>query len=202
MKNFIWDFDGTLFNSYPHISKAFCMMLDNHNREYDEKEVTDALLVNFQYAFDKYSLTESEIKEFRAYTDTVELKPEIMPYPDAEKILKYVAGHNGVNYIYTHRNTDTLVFYLKRYDMLKYFKAYVTSDYGFQKKPSPDGIEYIIKEYQLDKNATIMIGDREIDALSGKNADIYGGLVKRDGRLENTKADYVFKTLDDVMTLI
>ena len=30
MKNFIWDFDGTLFNSYPHISKAFCMMLDNH----------------------------------------------------------------------------------------------------------------------------------------------------------------------------
>lgn len=87
MKNFIWDFDGTLFNSYPHISKAFCMMLDNHNREYDVKEVTDALLVNFQYAFDKYSLTESEIKEFRAYTDTVELKPEIMPYPDAEKII-------------------------------------------------------------------------------------------------------------------
>lgn len=113
-----------------------------------------------------------------------------------------MSEHNGVNYIYTHRNTDTLVFYLKRYDMLKYFKAYVTSDYGFQKKPSPDGIEYIIKEYQLDKNATIMIGDREIDVLSGKNADIYGGLVKRDGRLENNKADYVFKTLDDVMTLI
>ena len=47
-----------------------------------------------------------------------------------------------------------------------------------------------------------MIGDREIDVLSGKGAGIYGGLVKRDGRVENTKADYVFTTLDDVMILI
>ena len=178
------------------------MMLDNHNRDYDQKKVIDALLVNFQYAFDKYAITESEIKEFRAYTNTVELQPEIMPYPDAEKILKYVSEHNGVNYIYTHRNTETLVFYLKRYDMLKYFKAYVTSDYGFQKKPSPEGIEYMLKEYQLDKNSTIMIGDREIDVLSGKGAGICGALVKRDGKVENTEADYVFNRLDDVMILI
>ena len=40
-------------------------------------------------------------------------------------------------------------------------------------KPAPDAIRYLLDEFQLDPAETIMIGDREIDILSGKNAGIH-----------------------------
>ena len=41
---------------------------------------------------------------------------------------------------------------------------------NFPSKPAPDAVEWICGTYGLDKGETMMIGDREIDVLSGKNA--------------------------------
>ena len=53
------------------------------------------------------------------------------------------------------------------------FTGFVTRENGFPMKPAPDAIRYLLDEFQLDPAETIMIGDREIDILSGKNAGIH-----------------------------
>ncbi len=203
MKNFIWDFDGTIFNSYPHITKAFSMVLDKRNEEYDLKEVRVALEVTFLNAFEKYSFTKNEIAEFHKNTAIVELEPIIEPYTNTCEILKYIVEKGGTNFIYTHRNRESLEYYLKKYEMDKFFEYYVTnSDECFASKPSPDSVEHIVEKFGLSKQDTIIIGDREIDVLSGINAGISSGLIIFDKPEPDTAANYVFQDLLSIKKLI
>jgi uncharacterized protein (TIGR01440 family) len=60
--------------------------------------------------------------------------------------------------------------------MDKYFAGIVDSTMHFPGKPAPDAVEHICRNYKLDKDQTVMIGDREIDVLSGVNAGVHGCL--------------------------
>ena len=71
---------------------------------------------------------------------------------------------------------------------------------NFASKPSPDAVNWICETYNLDKSETIMIGDREIDVLSGKNAGTYGCLfTKKDG--VDSAADYIIKDIIEVLDI-
>ena len=48
--SYIWDFDGTLFDSYPHTSAAFEAILDRDHIPYDHKTVLDCLMVTYKKA--------------------------------------------------------------------------------------------------------------------------------------------------------
>ena len=43
---------------------------------------------------------------------------------------------------------------------------------GLQKKPSPDGVERILKQLQIEKGETVYIGDSEVDVATAANAGI------------------------------
>ena len=88
---------------------------------------------------------------------------------------------------------------------VKYFDDFVTAEHNFPHKPAPDAILYLIKKHNMNLNETIMIGDREIDVLSGKNAGIQACLFTQGNtdiqyikQIKNTKADYV---AGDMLTL-
>ncbi len=202
MKNFIWDFDGTLFDSYPHITNAFCAILNKYKIKHNQNEVSLALQISHDYAYEKYSLTSVQIKEFKVLSNNCEFKPLIVPFSETKEVLKYIGDNFGENYIYTHRDNETLLFYLNKYDLVKYFKDFITFDDGFERKPSSEAIEFLLKKYNLNKDETIMIGDREIDVLSGINAKINGGLISFNNETVNTKANYYFNSLKDIKSLI
>ena len=44
-ENFIWDFDGTLFDSYPHTAQALALALKDSGREIDIKEAEKLLRI-------------------------------------------------------------------------------------------------------------------------------------------------------------
>ena len=48
----------------------------------------------------------------------------------------------------------------------------MTSLHGFERKPSPAGINYFIEKYNLDRNNTYYVGDRPMDILCADNAHI------------------------------
>lgn len=45
------------------------------------------------------------------------------------------------------------------------------------RKPSPSMIKRMIKDYKVDIDSSWMLGDKDIDAICGKNAGIKGGIV-------------------------
>ena len=68
---------------------------------------------------------------------------------------------------------------------------------NFPSKPAPDAVEWICGTYGLDKGETMMIGDRELDVLSGKIAGVYGSLFTRKENVA-TAPDFIIGDIAEV----
>lgn len=208
-KNYIWDFDGTIVDSYPHILAAFCEVLaeDGILDRYNSDEIYGYLRVSFGAALRFTGITREQYDRFSEKHHRIgddEIEPKVTLYRDAEKVLKAVCNGGGRNYIYTHRNY-TVKYYLEKFGLQKYFSGMVTSEDGFPSKPAPNAVLSIMEKNSLDPGETIMIGDREIDGLSGRNAGIASALVNFPKVLpggevtaEVSTLDYVCDTLTDL----
>jgi phosphoglycolate phosphatase-like HAD superfamily hydrolase len=52
------------------------------------------------------------------------------------------------------------------------FRDLISGDDGFPKKPDPAGIEAIVKRNDLDKDVSMVIGDRAVDIEAGRLAGL------------------------------
>ena len=174
--SYIWDFDGTLCDSYPHIIKAFEKTLERHGIPYDHETVTEKLYLHFGVAAKEYNLTKAQFDEFFDLAFQIPYRPFVTVYPGAAAVLRAICENGGKNYLYTHRDRSAWT-YLKLFGLDKYFSGGVDCTMHFPDKPKPDAIAFIINQYGLDKEKTLMVGDREIDVTAGKNAGCDGCLL-------------------------
>ncbi len=198
MQNYIWDFDGMLFDSYPHIATAFVKALADFGKTADYDEAKALLEITFATAYDFYGTTDEEKAVFRKYEHTYELKPLALPFENTYKTLEALFDNGKKNFLYTHRGHESSQYYLEKYDLKKFFTAFVDSSMNFPSKPSPDAVEWICNTYGLDKSETVMIGDREIDVLSGINAGTHGCLFTKKDNVQS-EADFIIKDISEVL---
>lgn len=55
---------------------------------------------------------------------------------------------------------------------MDYFTEIVTTANGFARKPDPEGVNYLVEKYQLDKASTYYVGDRTLDVDVAFNSGI------------------------------
>lgn len=184
-----------LFDSYPHITRAFAKMMKEDGIDIDEPAVQKMFEINFDTVFKHFGTSEEQKERFRKYEHDFCLEPLAVPFSNTIETLKETA-HIGKNFLYTHRGKSVFC-YLKEYGVYDCFTDFITSEDGFPPKPAPDAVEYFLKKYNLKKSETVMIGDREIDVLSGKNAGTYSCLFTIDKK--ETAADFV---IDDIKKIL
>ena len=181
-KNYIFDFDGTLFNTYVHEIKVMETVLGRHGllETIDLEEMYRWMRVGYGNITRFEGVTDEIYNEFRREGLKVgeeEHEPKILPFEDCGKVLSAIVKNGGRCFIYTHRDKTTLTWYLTEYGMIDYFTDMVTSDENFPMKPAPDGLIALCERNGLDVDESIMIGDRIIDGSSGRNAGMAGALV-------------------------
>lgn len=173
-KHIIWDFDGTLFDTYAVMAKAAQLTLQENGWDEPLEEIIRLMKVSmpraFEYFAQKYPTDQAFIESYENRRRSMELE-ECKPFPGVVEICKYIHETGRYNYINTHRGVSTHQF-LKDYRLEEYFRESVTSQNGLERKPSPQAIEYLMKKYGIKPEEAIMIGDRELDILAGKNAGI------------------------------
>lgn len=209
-KNFIWDFDGTLFDSYPHVCECLLSILEKEGlrEKFDAEMVMRHLCVSFGEAKRYTGISEEGWREFSVLhhiTGDMEAQPPVVPFPDCGKVLREMKAMGCRHFLYTHRN-QTALEYIRNFGMEEFFEDFVTSEEGFPSKPAPNAILAILERNGLDPAETIMIGDREIDGQSGKNAGIAGALVNFYPRLPDgtspaavSKMDYIAESLSELL---
>jgi len=190
-KHIIWDYDGTLFDSYPVVAAAFNETLEKYGIVEDVSDIYSHMKTTLAYANEyykeKYNLDDAFFEQYinlRTIYDFEKTKP----FVGATELCEAICRYGGKNYLYTHRN-DSAIEAMEKYGMAKYFTEIITSQQKFTPKPSPDAILYLLEKYKFSCDGAIMIGDRDIDILSGKNAGIYACYLS-DGNGECTVADY------------
>lgn len=181
-----WDFDGTLFNTYPNMVAAFRDSLINLG--IDEIEIDD----NDIYRTMRKSSVGAAIQKFSSQyginkiflqNEYTKLEPEYVnsskPFPGVMDVLKLVLEIGGSNYLLTHRDEQANQL-LSNYDLLPYFKDTVTKSQGFKRKPNPESLLHLINKYSINLSAAVMIGDRKLDVEAGNNANISSYLFDPD----------------------
>ena len=196
---FFWDFDGTLFDTYPRINSAMMKALNELGVQIEMEALARMTKVTVGHAASiLLPGREKEVMQrYRAHYASMGIET-FLPYEGAFRMLKSVCEHGGRNYLYTHSRSYTIDV-LKYYGVDSLFADFITGDDGFASKPAPDALLSMIDKRHLDPAKCIMMGDRDIDLLAGQNAGIAGCMFDPDGYYADFDAQYRYDTYFDMM---
>ncbi|MGF7059668.1 HAD-IA family hydrolase [Brassicibacter mesophilus] len=203
-EHIIWDFDGTLFNTYPVMTKSFIRALKDEGINESTERVMSLMKVSathlIEYCQNKYEISEEFITRYNSYRKEDE-KNHIKPFLDIEDICKRISLEKRNNYLFTHRGKSAIDF-LKKFEIYGYFSDLITKENNFKRKPDPEAILYLIDKYHIRKHEALMIGDRDIDLLSAKNAGIDACFFSNQKVSDSKIADYTITNFIELLNII
>lgn len=167
--DYIWDLGGTLLDNYQTSAKAFQhVLMYDFGIKASFDDIHKALRISTAVAIDKFASDLPRFKELYKKREVQDLSQPVL-FPGAGDVLAAIVKDGKRNFMISHRD-DHVLDILEAAGIAHYFTEVVTANNGFERKPSPDSINYLLNKYHL-KHA-VMIGDREIDMLAGQHANI------------------------------
>ncbi len=204
IKHIIWDFDGTLFDSYPGMVNAFLRALKKYEIEAEYDEVLKLFLNSektaVQYYQNQFLLGEELTEVYQDEKSHIDLS-NMLPFPYAKEVCQRIKEAGRYNYILTHRGSTTYDI-LRKNGMVELFTEIVTKDNQFARKPDPEAIYYLLDKYQIHPKEAMIVGDREIETLLGQKAKVKTCFYESGNREPELQADYRVKSLEEVLTIL
>lgn len=187
-QNYFFDFDGTLYDTYPGMVKAFCEAFSKQGKKLDPKEVYQVMRSrSVREAYRRY--TTPELDEAKLHADyknfEARYQKEAHPFSGAQKLLEKIKASGGQSFLLTHRDKSSLAL-LKRDGLVGFFCDFSTADDGFKRKPDPEALNYLVSKYGLMTSESVMVGDRSLDIEAGHNALMAGILFDPDKKIPTT----------------
>ena len=199
-KHVIFDFDGTLSDSYPYFVEAMRRVMKRYGVEMEDERIYYLLKkYSTAYVFDNCGFGDNRIEaraEFEALADSL-LRSEAQPIEGTEEILRFIAENGGKSYIYSHSG-DIVRDNLKKWGLCQYIVDYQLGDKEYPRKPVPDALFALMKRNGLNSSECVMVGDRDIDILAGKNAGMAGILMDIEGYYTDLSVEYRINKLEDI----
>lgn len=204
LRNLIWDFDGTLYDSYQVINRVMRDALSARGIEAPIDEINtlmhDTMGAAVRFYRENYGLEPTFEEEFGALIRR-EPVSSYRPMPGMPELLRDLKEAGYTHDIYTHRDRgihDMLALYLPE----DTFRSVVTSESGLARKPAPDGVLYLLERYGLDPDETVMIGDRQLDLDCAHAAGIRGIAFTDGFNPPITGAEYTAKGSEGLRKLL
>ena len=172
---FIWDLDGTLLDSYEAILSGIEETFCQFSILYDKEKVRDFILkYSVQDLLEKVAedrnLDVEVLNQVRAQS-LAEKNAQVVLKPGAREVLNWADQVGIRNFVYTHKGDNAFTI-LKDLGLESYFTEILTSQSGFERKPSPEAATYLLDKYQLDPEKTYYIGDRTLDVEFAQNSGL------------------------------
>ena len=174
-KHIIWDYDGTLFDSYPIMANSFNDALKERGIVEPISTIISYMRVSMgdagKHYEEKYQIDDAFWERFAILNKKSEIE-NTKPFDGIVELCNTICEYGGKNYLLTHRG-ESAIYFMEKYGLLANFTELITSKKNFPRKPSPDAILYLMNKYEFLHDESIIIGDRDLDILSGKNAGIH-----------------------------
>jgi HAD superfamily hydrolase (TIGR01549 family) len=151
----------------------------------DREEVLKWLKIDSKTAFKHYGIDEKQRHEYQTLHNYYS-KTESQPFEHLEEALSSVDN----NIIVTHRDKESTVFLLEKYQLAPYFKDIVSvEEQGFTRKPHSSSYEYVLKSYHIH----LVVGDRDLDLIPARKLNIKTCAFQN----RNIEADFHIDSYDD-----
>ena len=200
----IWDFDGTLFDTYPLMVDSLRRAMLEEGHDVPVQDIRARMAVTLGDAVAHYKRTLGITDE------TMERYRRIMygrgrraaqPFAGAEDVCARVCREGGHNHLCTHRGV-TARQYMEAWGLDRYFEVYVTDEDGLPRKPAPDMVRRVLEKTGLPATEFLMVGDRELDILAAQAAGVRGCLFTQGRENVETAAEFTVMRLEDLFDII
>ncbi len=206
IEHLIYDFDGTIADSYPIFMQLWYTVAKRHN-------ITVPCDYNTFYrelkktGYDAYLALRCEdiitydqfLEEFHELQE--EHRMEFPAFPEAIDLLRSAKAAGKKNYLYTHTG-PVVNQMLENLGIAELFEFVLDSSYHFPLKPAPDALIFLSEKLNLKPEECMMIGDRPIDAHAGMFAGMRGCLWDAEGLFPDARVDYYIKDLSEVKKIV
>lgn len=205
IKHFIWDFDGTLFDTYPVIIKDLDLALREFDHGCEFPETMKLMLVNLGHAqkfyAEKFGIPREAVAAgYERYHEIANRELRAEPMAGVREVLAFIHATGRHNYIFSHRKPDETVAYLEKYELSKYFTHIIGPGLdGFAWKPAPDAVLYLMDRYAMAPEETVMVGDRDCDLGSARNAGIRTAHLACPVAPETLDCNWRFEGFDEML---
>ncbi|MBB1079240.1 HAD family hydrolase [Limosilactobacillus sp. STM2_1] len=178
IKNFIFDIDGTLIDTFQMYMPALLETLENHGYHFSdpagiEKQLygiaaVDALHKLGVPADDISALDREWIQKAYQKVDQVKVLPGI------PAVLKNLASRTQTRMaIVTSKTREEYKKYFQdKYDFAKYFSIAVTANDTEKHKPAPDPLLLAMRQLNAKAEEVVYVGDMQTDLSAAKMAGI------------------------------
>lgn len=196
--SFIWDLDGTLLDTYAAITAAAERVAVRHGAHMGRGEVLARIKTTSvgemlsALARERGEEPETLWGEYRALERDFP-KPPLMA--GAMETLTALRDMGCRHFVFTHKGESTREV-LAGLGLAPFFEEVVSVVDGFPRKPAPDGLDYLVDRYGLDRGKTYYVGDRDVDARCAKNAGV--GSILLAGPYLREEADFLVEGLADI----
>ena len=205
MKNFIFDVDRTLVDSYKHETESLKEALHIvTNLNYSDEVINKLTYLTTDEFFESIRIKKDSdtLKQINNYWTKLLKERKIFLFNGIKELLIYLKDNNYFIAIVTSRTKEELNELDELIGIIKLFDVVITSDMVINPKPDPESINLIIDKFNLKKEETIYIGDSQNDATAAKKASIYFGFANWENKNYIYKYDYLLENVEDVKKLL
>lgn len=212
MKNYIFDFDGTLGDS------KTCSILATQAAYKDlsliipnDDEIAHYMGIPIEISFREMAsepLDDATFNEllttFRAHYKKFEAG-SLTLFPDVELVLHTLQQQGASLFVASSKSSAVLLRNLQALKIANYFTAIIGADDVTRFKPDPESINYLVERFHLQREQTIMIGDATFDIEMGHAAHVAtcGVAWGSHGteKLTTVKPTYLIHTMKQLLTI-
>ncbi|MCX6090733.1 MAG: HAD-IA family hydrolase [Candidatus Atribacteria bacterium] len=202
---YIWDFDGTLFDTYPVITAAFQHALRDEGIQESSEVLSHSLQLSVDSTIVMYQnrshLEGLFIQHYLGYLASSPEKDQ-PPFPGAREICERVVREGGKNFLVSHKGILAIMSLLDFYSLTHLFTDIISRENGFPRKPDPGAFLHLARKYVLDPQEVLTIGDRWIDMEAAKEAGMATCLIDPGDTLPGYEVDYRVRELGEVPRII
>ena len=206
----IFDVDGTLLDTFPHVRASYIHTLEKMlpNYKYTEEELKSFFGPTLPETFksivgdgnDKF--VNALVDEYVSYSKTI-AKEYLSVFPKTFETLEKLKSDGHILTVLSNKRTNVILEQFALVGILPYFDLIIGYNDVKHPKPDPEGIRLMQDKYQEE---CIFVGDTVYDMETARNAGITGvgvlwGLTSEE-KLRLAGADYIINDYQELFEII
>lgn len=205
LEGVLFDWDGTLVNSYAADSAAYLAMFREMGIAWDLDDLAANYSPNWYRVYRAAGLPRHRWDDADAAWRKQYSKYRPKLIPGARRVLSQVAGRHRVGLV-TSGDRDRVFRQLREFRLFDLFAARVCSGDTLRKKPHPEPLRLALRHLELKPRSCIYVGDSPEDLEMARRAGVRAvavlGPFPTEERLRAAEPEFLLKSITELPALL